>query len=133
MSKALLFNKVIYLVFFICTIITFIIVYSNIDNSMASKFVIGYAVFALFMLLYVPIITLFNARKLKWDYLRKVLNKFVIMFATFFVLNCTFDYIFKSPNVDILNAASHAVGLSFGLAFVDVTFLERRKNTVKFK
>ena len=127
MSKALLFNKVIYLVFFICTIITFIIVYSNIDNSMASKFVIGYAVFALFMLLYVPIITLFNARKLKWDYLRKVLNKFVIMFATFFVLNCAFDYIFKSPNVDLLNAASHAVGLSFGLAFVDVTFLEGRK------
>ncbi|NRT86343.1 hypothetical protein [Clostridium beijerinckii] len=127
MSKALLFNKVIYLVFFICTIITCIIVYNDVDNSMASKFVIGYAVLALFMLLYVPIITLFNARKLKWDYLRKVLIKFVIMFATFFALNCVFDYIFKSPNVDILNAASHALGLSFGLAFVDVTFLERRK------
>lgn len=127
MSKTVLFNKVIYSIFFICTIITCIIVYSNIDNSMASKFVIGYAVFALFMLLYVPIITLFNARKLKWDYLRKVLNEFVIMFATFFVLNYAFDYIFKSPNVDLLNAASHAVGLSFGLAFVDVTFLERRK------
>lgn len=133
MSKALLFNKVIYSIFFICTIITCIIVYSNIDNGMASKFVIGYAVFALFMLLYVPIITLFNARKLKWDHLRKVLIKFVIMFATFFALNCVFDYIFKSPNVDLLNAASHAVGLSFGLALVDVTFLERRKNTVKFK
>ncbi|MDG5854530.1 hypothetical protein [Clostridium beijerinckii] len=127
MSKALLFNKVIYSIFFICTIITCIIVYSKIDNILASKFVIGYAVFALFMLLYVPIITLFNARKLKWDYLSKVLSKFVIMFATFFALNCAFDYIFKSPNVDLLNAASHAVGLSFGLAFVDVTFLERRK------
>lgn len=127
MSKTLLFTKVIYSIFFICTIITCIIVYSNIDNSMALKFVIGYAVFALFMLLYVPIITLFNARKLKWDYLRKVLSKFTIKFVIFFALNCVFDYIFKSPNIDLLNAASHAVGLSFGLAFLDVTFLDRRK------
>lgn len=127
MSKTLLFTKVIYSIFFICTIITCIIVYGNIDNSMALKFVIGYAVFALFMLLYVPIITLFNARKLKRDYLRKVLSKFAIKFVIFFALNCVFDYIFKSPNVDMLNAASHAVGLSFGLAFLDVTFLDRRK------
>ncbi|NSB13739.1 hypothetical protein [Clostridium beijerinckii] len=127
MSKTLLFTKVIYSIFFICTIITCIIVYGNIDNSMALKFVISYAVFALFMLLYVPIITLFNARKLKRDYLRKVLSKFAIKFVIFFALNCVFDYIFKSPNVDMLNAASHAVGLSFGLAFLDVTFLDRRK------
>ena len=127
MSKTLLFTKVIYSIFFICTIITCIIVYGNIDNSMASKFVIGYAVLALFMLLYVPIITLFNARKLKWDYLRKVLSKFAIKFVIFFALNCVFDYIFKSPNIDIIKAASHALSLSFGLAFLDVTFLERRK------
>lgn len=83
MSKTLLFTKVIYSIFFICTIITCIIVYGNIDNSMALKFVISYAVFALFMLLYVPIITLFNARKLKRDYLRKVLSKFAIKFVIF--------------------------------------------------
>lgn len=32
----------------------------------------------------------------------------------------------------MLNAASHAVGLSFGLAFLDVTFLDRRKNNMHF-
>lgn len=79
------------------------------------------------MLLYVPIITLFNARKLKWDYIRKVLNEFIFFFAIIFVISCAFDYIFKSCNIDILDACSHALGLSFGVAFIDVTFLKKGK------
>lgn len=128
MNKTLLFTKIIYSLFGICTIITCTIVYNNVDNNMATKFVMGYAVFVLFMLLYVPIITLLNARKLKWDYLNKVLSKFIFLFATMFVLNCTFDYIFKNSNIDILHAGSTALGLSFGLAFMDVTFFKKEKN-----
>jgi hypothetical protein len=128
MNKTLLFTKIIYSLFLICTIITCAIVYSNVDNSIATKFVMGYAVFALFMLLYIPILTLFNARKLKWNYLNRVLNEFIFLFAIMFVLNCTFDYIFKNSNIDILHAGSNALGLSFGLAFVNVTFLKKEKN-----
>ena len=128
MNKTLLFTKIIYFVFLICTIITCTIVYNNIDSNIAIKFVIGYGVFALFMLLYVPIITLFNARKLKLNYLKRVLNEFIFLFAIMFVLNCAFDYIFKNSNIDMLHAGSNALGLSFGLAFVDVTFFKKEKN-----
>ena len=79
------------------------------------------------MLLYVPIITLFNARKLKWNYLSRILIEFIFLFVIMFALNCTFDYIFKNSNINILHAGSHALGLSFGLAFVDVTFLKKEK------
>lgn len=126
-NKTLLFTKIVYSLFLIGTIITCIIVYNNIDNNIALKFVIGYALFVFFMLLYIPIITLFNARKLKWDYIKKVLNEFIFFFAIIFVLNCAFDYIFKSSNIDILYACSHALGLSFGMAFIDVTFLKKEK------
>ena len=127
MNKILLFTKIIYSLFLTCTIITGTIVYSNVDNNIATKFVMGYAVFVLFMLLYVPIITLFNARKLKRDYLKKVLTKFIFLFSIMFILNCAFNYIFKNSNIDILRAGSNALGLSFGLAFLDVTFFKKGK------
>lgn len=128
MSKTLLFTKVIYSLFAICTIITCAIIYNNVDNNMATKFVIGYAVFVLFMLLYVPIITLLNARKLKWTYLNKVLIEFIFLFLVMFVINCAFDYIFKNSNIDMLDAGFNALGLSFGLAFMDVIFFKKEKN-----
>jgi len=127
MNKVLLFTKIMYSLFLICTVFTCAIVYNNVDNNIAIKFVIGYAIFALFMLLYVPIITLFNARKLKWNYLSRVLTEFIFLFVIMFVLNCSFDYIFKNSNINILHAGSHALGVSFGLAFVDVTFLKKEK------
>lgn len=126
-NKTLLFTKFVYSLFLIGTIITCIIVYKNIDNNMASKFVIGYALFVLFMLLYVPIITLLNARKLKWDYLKKVLREFIFFFAVIFLLNCAFDYFFKSSNIDIFDACTNALAISFGTAFIDVTFLKKGK------
>jgi len=52
----------------------------------------------------------------------------MFLFAIMFVLNCAFDYIFKNSNIDMLHAGSNALGLSFGLAFVDVTFLKKEKN-----
>lgn len=126
-NKTLLFTKIVYSLFLIGTIITCIIVYNNIDNNVALKFVIGYALFAVFMLLYVPTITLLNARNLKWDYLKKVLKEFIFFFAIIFLLNCAFDYIFKNSNIDILDACTHALGSSFGAAFIDVTFFKKGK------
>lgn len=36
-----------------------------------------------------------------------------------------FDYIFKNCNIDLLKACTHALGLSFGMAFIDITFLKK--------
>ncbi|GAA0077001.1 hypothetical protein UT300005_13790 [Clostridium sp. CTA-5] len=126
-GKTLLFTKVLYSIFIIWTILTFFIIYNNVNNNIALKAVIGYALFTFFMLLYIPIITLFNARNLKWNYIKKVLKKFIFLFITIFIVNCAFDYIFKSSNIDIFNSCSHALGLSFGLAFIDIIFLKKEK------
>ncbi|AOR25121.1 hypothetical protein [Clostridium taeniosporum] len=127
-NKLLLFTKILYSICIIWTIISFIIIYSNINNNISSKLVIGYGLFIFFMLLYIPIITLFNARKLKWNSLKRILKKFISLFITFFIVNCAFDYIFRSYNIDVFNSFYHALGLSFGLAFMDVIFFKKENN-----
>lgn len=126
-NNTLLFTKIVYSLFLIWTIIICIIIYNNIDNNITLKLVIGYALFVLFMLLYVPIITLFNARKLKWDYLKKVLNEFIFFFTIIFAFNCMFEYLFNHSDIDILDECFDALSLSFGVAFIDVTFLKKGK------
>jgi hypothetical protein len=124
-NNTLLFTKIIYLLVIIGTIITMIVVYNNIDNNIATKFVIGYAVLIIFFLLYVPIITLINARRFKWTYIKKMLNEAIFFFVIIFIFNCVFDYIFKRSCIDIVNACINSFCISFSGAFIDVTFLKK--------
>lgn len=129
-NKTLIFTKSVYLLVIIGAIISGIIIHYNIENNIATKFVLGYALFIVFFILYVPIITIINARKLKWEYIKKLLKEFVICFAIFFVFNCILDYVFNSSNIDFFDALSDSGSLSFCAAFVDVTFL-KKENELK--
>ena len=126
-NKTLIFTKSVYLLVIIGAIISGIIIYNDIKNNIATKFVLGYALLCAFFLLYVPIITIVNARKLKWEYIKKLLKEFVICFAMIFVLNCILDYVFISHNIDLLDALLDAGSLSFCITFIDVTFLKKDK------
>ena len=126
-NKRLLLTKIIHFLVLIWTIITLIIVYNNVHNNIASKFVIGYALFALLMLLYIPIIILFNIRKLKYYYIKKVLKKFIFSFIIFFLFKYVFEYIFNHSNIDILDVCFDAMRLSFGTTLVDAIFLKEEK------
>ncbi|MFW2488761.1 hypothetical protein ACN077_09320 [Clostridium chromiireducens] len=127
-NRTLIFTKTLYLLVIIGAIISGIIIYYDIKNNIATKFVLGYALLCVFFLLYVPIITIVNARKLKLEYIKKLLKEFVICFAIFFVLNCILDYVFISHNIDLLDALSDAGSLSFCITFIDVTFLKKDTN-----
>ncbi|OPJ59597.1 hypothetical protein [Clostridium chromiireducens] len=127
-NKTLIFTKSLYFLIIIGAIISGIIIYNDINNNIAIKFVLGYALLCVFFILYVPIITIVNARKLKLEYIKKLLKEFVICFAMFFVLNCILDYVFISPNIDFLDALSDAGSLSFCVTFIDVTFLKKDTN-----
>lgn len=124
-------TKTIFALFFIGTIISLFIVYKDIDNSIAVKFVIGYAIFALLLLIYVPIITVINSKRLKWVEIRKRIFKFILLFAFFGALHYGFDYFFRPEKMDLLRQFSTAFGLAFGMSFIDVTLLKREE--YKFK
>ncbi|SMB85199.1 hypothetical protein SAMN00017405_1617 [Desulfonispora thiosulfatigenes DSM 11270] len=81
------------------------------------------------MILYVPFVTILNSRRLKWIEIRKRLLKFIALFAMFGVVNYVFDYVFRPSNIDLFRAFSNALGLSFGISFVDVIFLKKKNES----
>ena len=124
-NSMLIFTKILYGLFLIGTIITLLIVYIRIDTSISFKFLIGYVLFAFFMLLYVPIITIINSRKLKWVEIRKRLLKLLILFVFFAISHYIFDFFSKPSKIDLFRELTTALSLAFGISFIDVTFLKK--------
>lgn len=116
------------MLFAIGTIIILWMVYKNIDSGIAFKFAIGYVFLTLFLILYVPIITILNLRKSKWVEIRKRLFKFIALFILFSALHYIYDCVFRHSNIDLFRVFSSAIGLAFGISFIDVTFLKKKEN-----
>jgi len=125
-NKRLLFTKILYGLFLLTTVITFFIVYKNIDNTISFKFLIGYIFFTFFMLIYVPFIAILNIRKFKWVYIRKRIFKFITIFILLSTLNYIFGYIMKPSEIDLLKIFSNSFGISFGIAFFDIIFFKEQ-------
>lgn len=119
------FTRILYILFAISTIILFWMVYTDIENEIAFKFGIGYMFFVFFLLLYVPCVTIFNLKKLKWAEIRKRIFKFISLFIIFGSMNYSFDYFFRPENMDLSRELSTAFGLAFGLSFIDITCFKK--------
>jgi hypothetical protein len=126
-DTALIFTRILFILFAIGTIILLWMVYKDIDSSIAFKFGIGYLFLTLFLLLYVPIITILNLRKLKWVEIRKRLFKFIALFILFSALNYISDCVFRHSNIDLFRVFSNAAGFAFGITFIDVIFLKKER------
>lgn len=121
-------TRILYVLFAIGTLIILFVVYKDIDSRIAFKFGIGYVFFAFFMLLYVPFITFLNSRKFKWIEIRKRLFRFIALLVIFGASNYGFNYFFRPSNLDLGKSFINALGLAFGIAFIDVTFFKNMKD-----
>ncbi|MEG0773846.1 hypothetical protein [Clostridium sp.] len=127
-NRSLIFTRVLYILFAIETIIIIWIAYKDIDSSIAFKFGIGYILLTLFLLLYIPLIAIFNLRKFKWAEIKKRVAKFIALFILFSTINYISSYVIRDTNKDLLNVFSGALGLAFGLSFIDVILLKKKDN-----
>ncbi|WP_186430167.1 hypothetical protein [Clostridium sp. BSD9I1] len=127
-NKLLIFTRVLYSLFIIGTIVVLWMIYKDVHSSIAFKFGMGYLFLTFFLILYVPIITILNARKLKWVNIRERFFKFIISFITLWALGYAFDWIFRPSKVDLFRGLPIAFGLSFGIYFTDILFLKKNKN-----
>lgn len=127
-NTALVFTKILCILFIIGTIISLFIVYKDIGSSSAFKFLMGYLFLTFFLLLYIPFIIILNSRKLKWVEVRKRLFKFIALCILFGGLNYGFDYVLRPSNIDLFREFSIALGLAFSASFIDVTFLKKKEN-----
>lgn len=126
-------TKIFFTAFFIGTIIMLFIVYKKIDNNIAFKFLVAYVLFTFLLLIYIPVVTVINSRRLKWPDLRKRLIKFISVLILFGTLNYGLDYFFRPEKIDLFRQFSIAFGSAFGLSFIDVTLLKKDENKYKFK
>jgi len=126
-NAVLVLTRTLYTLFITGTLISLFIAYKDIDSNLAFKFVMGYLFFTFFMILYVPFVTILNSRRLKWVEIRKRLFKFIALFALFGAVNYVFDNVFRPSNIDLFRAFSNAIGLAFGISFIDVIFLKKEK------
>lgn len=127
-GKVLVFTRILYVLFAISTIISLFIVYKDINGNIAFRFLIGYVFFTFFFIIYIPIITILNSRKLKWIDIRKRLFKLVILFALLGASNYGLDFIFRPSKIGLYRELPIALAFAFGISFIDVIFLKNKKN-----
>lgn len=125
-NKKLKLTKTLFILFGIGTVIALIIVYMDLDSDIAYKFVLTYVVFAFFMLLYVPIITIINSRKLKWKEIKKRLFIFIILLILSMLINYGLDYIRNPLGASLFEKLPQSLGLSFIISFYDIIFLKNK-------
>lgn len=120
-KKSLIFKAIMYILFSLGAIITIFIIYKNINNEFANKFVIGYLII-IFVLapLYFLFISILNMRKLKWIEIKKRLLKFVGLFVQYSVLILVLNYFFRPSEMNFLRTFSISLGVSYGMSFYDL-------------
>lgn len=125
--KKVLFMRILNALFIVATMISIFIIYKKIDNNGSFVFLVGYVFFTFFMLISVFFITLINARKSKWVHVRKSILRFIILLIVFSISNYVFDFIIRPEKIDLLRNFSTSLGLSFGIAFFDITYSKEFK------
>ena len=118
---------IIYLLAVIGMIITLLIVYKDIDSSFSFAFIIGYITFVFLAIIYSMIAIMINLRRLRWIGIRKRLYKFITYFVLLSVCSYITGYIFKYSELDLLNIIPIPLGLSLGIAFLDLVFFKDKK------
>ncbi|EKQ58057.1 MAG: hypothetical protein A370_00247 [Clostridium sp. Maddingley MBC34-26] len=128
-DKVLTFTKVLCISVVIGAIISLFIVLKDIDNSIALSFLKAYVFLVFFINVYIPIITIYNMRKLKWNEIKNRLFRFITILIIFSVLSI-YRYYTKSLSLDteLFKELIFPLVLSFYITFFDIVFLRRRKN-----
>ena len=130
-DRVIIFTRILFVLFAVGTVISMVIVYSDADGKLAYNFLLGYVFLAFFMLLYTPIVTIINSRKLKWTEIRRKILRFFIFFILLSILNLGFDYLIRPYDIDAFRIFSNAFGVSFGISFIDVLFLRKTESLKK--
>lgn len=130
-DRVIIFTRILFVLFAVGTVISMVIVYSDADGKLAYNFLLGYVFLAFFMLLYTPIVTIINSRKLKWTEIRRKIFRFFVFFILLSILNFGFDYLIRRSDIDAFRIFSNAFGVSFGISFIDVLFLRKPESLKK--
>ncbi|TYS69783.1 hypothetical protein FZC76_06010 [Sutcliffiella horikoshii] len=116
------FSVVFLLIFTITTILTFFLVYKEVNHPFATAMVGGYAMFLIISLCYFLLAILWKASKLSRIELRRRLRRFIFYFVVIFGMS----FLIKFSNPDYYKTVSIAFGISLGVSFFDLALPLRK-------
>ena len=120
-NKSLIIKVFMYISFMLGAIVTTFIIYKNINNEFADKFVIGYLIIVFLLVpLYFLFISILNMRRLNGVEIRKRFLKFIGLFILYSVSILVLDYFFRPSKIDYLRTFSISLSVSYGMSFYDL-------------
>lgn len=125
-NKKIFLTRILYGLFVLSTLVIIFIVYKDIGNDISVNFLLGYSFFAFFMLIYIPVVTIVNARSFKWAQIKVSIVKFISILLLFTAITYGFDYLVRPTEIDLVRNFSTSLGLSFSIAFFDIIFLKEK-------
>ncbi|MGB3160623.1 MULTISPECIES: hypothetical protein [Lactobacillales] len=125
-NKKMFLTRILYGLFVLSTLVIIFIVYKDIGNDISVNFLLGYSFFAFFMLIYIPVVTIVNARSFKWAQIKVSIVKFISILLLFTAITYGFDYLVRPTEIDLVRNFSTSLGLSFSIAFFDIIFLKEK-------
>ncbi|EHJ00104.1 hypothetical protein CDLVIII_3543 [Clostridium sp. DL-VIII] len=127
-DKVLLFTRFLCVLILIGTIVSSIIVFKNIDSNVALNFLKGYLFLVFFIILYIPVVIVYNLRRMKLVKIKKRLFRVIILFILFGALNNVYGSLFKSFNIELIKDLTICLVLSLYIVFGDIIFLKSKQN-----
>lgn len=110
----------------IWTVIVLFIVYRNLEFPFVFQFVVGYVICSILTALYILITIFMNIRKEKWNTIRMVIPKFIIIYFVIWVLNILITFL-KTGELKITDKIFISVILAFCLTFGELTYEKKNK------
>lgn len=125
------FNKALYILFIITTIIIIFIAVKNIQNHVVVKFVKFYICFVILFSIYIVIVLVLKIFKLDAVEFKKRLKYFLLTLIILGGINYIIDFIIRPEEISFSREFSIPFGLAISGAFFDLIFSSKKKNNDK--
>ena len=120
-------DGIIYSLFIFMTIATLFVIYRDIPSNTTLNFVTAYAIFAIFIPLYILIRVLFTVKHFTFEEVKKEGVKFLMFFIGIMMLRFIGDFFLPLPDLKLSKMLPSSLIFAFGITCFDIVLSKRPK------
>lgn len=120
-------DGIIYSLFIFMTIATLFVIYRDIPSKSTLNFVTAYAIFAIFIPLYILIRVLFTVKHFTFEEVKKEGVKFLMFFIGIMMLRFIGDFFLPLPDLKLSKMLPSSLIFAFGITCFDIVLSKRPK------
>ena len=120
-------DGIIYSLFIFMTIATLFVIYRDIPSKATLNFVTAYAIFAIFIPLYILIRVLYTVKHFTFEEVKKEGVKFLMFFIGIMMLRFIGDFFLPLPDLKLSKMLPSSLIFAFGITCFDIVLSKRPK------